>query len=88
MTVRREWDSHGFYRLSCTGCGWVMPAVISLGLASRYAAIHACPMDCHCGESVVTGYDSAHPDRDRGMCEHCDPVRCDAYPGECGRRSK
>ena len=39
---------------------------------------------CHCGMPVVYGYDG-DPTNHRGMCEHCDSVRCDAYPGECGR---
>lgn len=34
---------------------------------------------CHCGRPVII-----HPDGfTRGMCEHCDSVRCDAYPMEC-----
>lgn len=37
---------------------------------------------CHCGEPVVYGYDG-DPAHHRGMCEHCDAVRCDAYPGAC-----
>lgn len=40
---------------------------------------------CHCGQPVVAGYASEDPTRHRGMCAHCDPIRCDAYPGECGR---
>ncbi|WP_332645094.1 hypothetical protein [Aeromicrobium sp.] len=39
---------------------------------------------CHCLAPVVWGYDG-NPRHHRGMCEHCDSVRCDAYPGECGR---
>ena len=39
---------------------------------------------CHCGEPVRYGYDD-NPQHHRGMCDHCDSVRCDAYPGECGR---
>lgn len=35
---------------------------------------------CHCGKEVDTS-----ELRNRGMCTHCDDVRCDAYPGECGR---
>lgn len=38
------------------------------------------PATCHCGEAVDTS-----EYRNRGMCAHCDDVRCDAYPGECGR---
>lgn len=37
---------------------------------------------CHCGEHVRYGYDG-NPTHHRGMCEDCDLVRCDAYPGEC-----
>lgn len=39
---------------------------------------------CHCGEPVVCGYDG-DPSHTRGLCEDCDAVRCDAYPGECGK---
>lgn len=39
---------------------------------------------CHCGARPVYGYDG-DPTHTRGLCEHCDLVRCDAYPGECGR---
>ena len=39
---------------------------------------------CHCGEPVVFGYDS-DPSHTRGLCDDCDAVRCDAYPGECGK---
>lgn len=37
---------------------------------------------CHCGGTIVYGYDG-DPTHHRGMCEHCDAVRCDAYPGAC-----
>ena len=39
---------------------------------------------CHCGEPVDYGFDG-DPTHHRGMCAHCDAVRCDAYPGECRR---
>lgn len=39
---------------------------------------------CHCGEPVVFGYGS-DPSHTRGLCDDCDAVRCDAYPGECGK---
>lgn len=39
-------------------------------------------LTCHCGEAVAYGYDG-DPTHHRGMCEHCDAVRCDAYPGAC-----
>ena len=39
---------------------------------------------CHCGDPVVFGYDS-DPSHTRGLCSDCDAVRCDAYPGECGK---
>lgn len=42
---------------------------------------------CHCGEPVVYGFDG-NLTHHRGMCEYCDAVRCDAYPGECGRPNK
>lgn len=38
---------------------------------------------CHCGAPV-----HVHEDLDnftRGLCRECDTVRCDAYPGECGK---
>lgn len=34
---------------------------------------------CHCGRPVYTDPDG----HTRGLCAHCDAVRCDAYPGEC-----
>lgn len=37
---------------------------------------------CHCGEPVAYGYDG-DPTHHRGMCNECDSVRCDAYPGAC-----
>lgn len=37
---------------------------------------------CHCGAPVTYGYDG-DPNHHRGMCEDCDLVRCDAYPGAC-----
>jgi hypothetical protein len=37
---------------------------------------------CHCGQPVVYGFDG-DATHHRGMCELCDSVRCDAYPGEC-----
>lgn len=40
------------------------------------------PEPCHCGKPVTFGYDG-DPTHHRGMCEHCDLVRCDAYPGAC-----
>lgn len=39
---------------------------------------------CHCGEPIAFGFDG-DPTHHRGMCDHCDAVRCDAYPGECDR---
>ena len=39
---------------------------------------------CHCGDPVTFGYDS-DPSHTRGLCADCDAVRCDAYPGECGK---
>ena len=39
---------------------------------------------CHCGDPVTFGYDG-DPTHTRGLCEDCDTVRCDAYPGECGK---
>lgn len=39
---------------------------------------------CHCGEPVEFGYDG-DPSHTRGLCKDCDAVRCDAYPGECGK---
>ena len=37
---------------------------------------------CHCGLPVTFGFDG-NPNHTRGLCEHCDGVRCDAYPGAC-----
>jgi hypothetical protein len=37
---------------------------------------------CHCGQPVAWGFDG-NQDHTRGMCKHCDEVRCDAYPGAC-----
>ena len=37
---------------------------------------------CHCGAPVAYGFDG-DPTHHRGMCERCDAVRCDAYPGAC-----
>lgn len=34
---------------------------------------------CHCGKLTKVHYDGLS----RGLCEHCDSVRCDAYPGAC-----
>lgn len=50
-------------------------------IATIYQAIGP---DCHCGQPCVYGYDG-DPTHTRGLCEHCDARRCDAYPGECGR---
>lgn len=37
---------------------------------------------CHCGQPQVWhGYDQYS--WTRNLCEHCDSVRCDAYPGSC-----
>lgn len=43
---------------------------------------------CHCGEPVVFGFDLAHPTHHRGMCGHCDAVRCDVDPGACNQRAR
>lgn len=40
---------------------------------------------CHCGQPVAFGFDG-DPTHHRGMCAHCDSVRCDAYPGECTKK--
>lgn len=39
---------------------------------------------CHCGALVVFGYDGDRAHH-RGMCVHCDSVRCDVEPEACGR---
>ena len=36
---------------------------------------------CHCGEPVIVHY--LPEPFTRWLCQHCDEVRCDAYPGEC-----
>ena len=30
-------------------------------------------------------YNDSDPSHTRGLCSDCDAVRCDAYPGECGK---
>ncbi|HEX2242813.1 MAG TPA: hypothetical protein VHK27_06100 [Gammaproteobacteria bacterium] len=37
---------------------------------------------CHCGRPIFIN-DAIEPGFTRGLCEDCDSVRCDAYPGEC-----
>lgn len=37
---------------------------------------------CHCGKAVVYGY-NGNPGDTRGLCQDCQDVRCDAYPGAC-----
>lgn len=37
---------------------------------------------CHCGQPVAFGFDG-DPTHHRGMCVHCDSVRCDVEPGTC-----
>lgn len=39
---------------------------------------------CHCLAPVRWGYDD-NPHHHRGMCDHCDSVRCDVDPRSCGR---
>ena len=41
---------------------------------------------CHCGEQIYFHDEvwCAEPFT-RGLCKFCDQVRCDAYPGDCGR---
>lgn len=39
---------------------------------------------CHCGEPVRYGFDGT-PYNHRGMCAHCDDLRCDVDPRNCGR---
>jgi hypothetical protein len=50
------------------------------------------PDYCHCGEPVLAitkpeGYEYFNPGLIEGYCEHCATARCDAYPGDCGRKS-
>lgn len=58
------------------------------GLSACESHRGACPRPadllCHCGEPVWMGYDDDQKHH-RGMCGHCDPVRCDANPGACDR---
>ena len=35
---------------------------------------------CHCGDPIYIHEDDGFT---RGLCEDCDAVRCDAYPGAC-----
>lgn len=44
-------------------------------------------MFCHCGDDLHYGYDG-NLTHHRGMCEHCDAARCDAFPGDCGRPNR
>ena len=38
-----------------------------------------CRYLCHCGEPILIHEDGFT----RDLCEHCDSVRCDAFPGAC-----
>jgi hypothetical protein len=47
---------------------------------------------CHCGDLVLAitrpvGHEDFAPGLAEGYCEHCALTRCDAYPGDCGRKS-
>lgn len=37
---------------------------------------------CHCGQPIHYGY-TDNPTDHRGMCAHCDDLRCDTDPGAC-----
>lgn len=42
------------------------------------------PDVCHCGEVEYVHIISLDGETfSRGLCKHCDEVRCDAYPGAC-----
>lgn len=48
-----------------------------------------CDNKCHCGEPTVNScYESGRGWYSRGLCKHCDAVRCDAYPGACKSREE
>lgn len=71
---RHEWAIKEYgYGVVCTICG------------ARADAEEA--QRCHCGDPVAYGFDG-DPTHHRGMCNRCDEVRCDAYPGECGREAR
>jgi hypothetical protein len=38
---------------------------------------------CHCGKPIRVYKDIGMLEFTRGLCEYCDSVRCDAYPGAC-----
>lgn len=40
---------------------------------------------CHCGEPIYTHDEPTG--FTRGLCLHCDTVRCDTWDGDCGRRT-
>lgn len=41
---------------------------------------------CHCGEPIYFHNEPWYEEPfTRGLCSLCDMVRCDAYPGDCGR---
>ena len=41
---------------------------------------------CHCGEAIYFHDEEWYEEPfNRGLCSLCDMVRCDAYPGDCGR---
>lgn len=99
--LTRDWDHlsyfqrHTFWFLrEHAGCGTPVvvseygdrfpieaPTIDALMSATPYT-----PDKCHCGQSVVYGYDG-DPTHHRGMCKDCDPVRCDAHPGACRNAS-
>lgn len=71
---------------TCQWCGNA-PATVSQMCAPCWdhaLDIEDSELECHCGAPLRFGYDD-DPTHHRGMCAHCDSVRCDAYPGECGR---
>lgn len=68
---------------TCSGCGGMVEYAPFDWCDDRRQ--HTEPEPCHCGKPVAYGYDG-NPQHHRGMCEDCDTVRCDAYPGACKAR--
>ena len=56
-------------------------------ICGNVPALTTTPSTCHCGALEIWHaytHGNGHPGGwTRHLCEHCDAVRCDAYPGEC-----
>lgn len=73
-----------YFRTDYASLTTLLPWTAVARWAEHYRKVRATPEACHCGQPFAYGYDG-DPTHHRGMCEHCDMVRCDAHPGECGR---